>query len=226
MPFPKNPETIVIKNNFYPKGLKEIDIWNYYQKNKNLILNETKLRQILFFIAIDINKFIISRKYKGEPIYLNMSTFDKFITGRTISIHSTMTSINSYGIIDIDIDDFKIAKEATTDVYYEMLKCKFVDSLKIKYTGKDSFHIICYFKRKLKMEFAKELLKEYLKNNDALKDYDVLGKRKKGVVNLDLSPNKIKGSYITLGSLSILGLKAMEIDLKNLKYFKKEKAKI
>ena len=226
MSFPKNPETIVIKNNFYPKGLREIDIWNYYQKNKNLILNETKLRQILFFIAIDINKFIISRKYKGEPIYLNMSTFDKFITGRTISIHSTMTSINSYGIIDIDIDDFKIAKEATTDVYYEMLKCKFVDSLKIKYTGKDSFHIICYFKRKLKMEFAKELLKEYLKNNDALKDYDVLGKRKKGVVNLDLSSNKIKGSYITLGSLSVLGLKAMEIDLKNLKYFKKEKAKI
>jgi len=226
MSFPKNPETIVIKNNFYPKGLREIDIWNYYQKNKNLILNETKLRQILFFIAIDINKFIIWRKYKGEPIYLNISTFDKFITGRTISIHSTMTSINSYGIIDIDIDDFKIAKEATTNVYYEMLKCKFVDFLKIKYTGKDSFHIICYFKRKLKMEFAKELLKEYLKNNDALKDYDVLGKRKKGVVNLDLSSNKIKGSYITLGSLSVLGLKAMEIDLKNLKYFKKEKAKI
>jgi hypothetical protein len=224
--FPKNPETIVIKNNFYPKGLKEIDIWNYYQKNKNLILNETKLRQILFFIAIDTNRFVVSRKYKGEPIFLNMSTYDKFITGRTISIHSTMRSINPYGIIDIDIDNFKMAKEATSNVYYEMLKCKFVDSLKIKYTGKESFHIICYFKRPLKMEFAKDLLKNYLKESEALNDYDILGKRKKGIVNLDLSPNKLKGSYITLGSLSILGLRAMEVKLQNLKYFKKEQAKI
>ena len=37
MSYPQNPETLVIQNKYYPKGLREIDIWNYYQKNKNLL---------------------------------------------------------------------------------------------------------------------------------------------------------------------------------------------
>jgi len=38
MSYPQNPETIIIKNVFYPKGLKEIDVFNYYIQHKNLIM--------------------------------------------------------------------------------------------------------------------------------------------------------------------------------------------
>ena len=38
MGYPKNPDSIVLKNKYYPNGLKEIDIWNYYQKNKRNML--------------------------------------------------------------------------------------------------------------------------------------------------------------------------------------------
>ena len=40
MAYPENPETIVIKNRFYPRGLREIDVWNHYQKVKRQLLAE------------------------------------------------------------------------------------------------------------------------------------------------------------------------------------------
>ena len=56
--------------------------------------------------------------------------------------------------------------------------------------------------------------------------YTVLNKRIKGVPNLDLSSNKYLGGYITLCSLSVLGLKAMDIGIRDIFKFRKEKAKI
>ena len=68
MSYPANPETIVIKNKFYPKGLREIDIWNYYQKAKVNILRNTINRDIMFFIMVDVNKPIVRRKGNNEFI--------------------------------------------------------------------------------------------------------------------------------------------------------------
>ena len=53
---PQNPETLVLKNEYYPNGLREIDIWNYYQKVKNQLLRETIGKNLIVFFAIDLNK--------------------------------------------------------------------------------------------------------------------------------------------------------------------------
>ena len=45
-------------------------------------------------------------------------------------------------------------------------------------------------------------------------------------MNLDLAPNKYRGGYITLGSLSVLGLRCMEISLRSVSRFRKESATI
>ena len=50
MSYPENPETIILKNRFYPKGLKEIDIWNYYQKVRSLVVKNTSNRDLMLAI--------------------------------------------------------------------------------------------------------------------------------------------------------------------------------
>jgi len=228
MSYPKNPETIVIQNEFYPKGLKEIDIWNYYQKVKNNIIKEVLGRELIFFFATDLNNIIVIRKGKNENKYINLNyaNYDETISGRTISIHSTMGRFEDIGIIDIDIDNFGEAKEATIDVYNEMLKAPFIDSLYIKYTGKNSFHVVLKYKRVMKIDYVSDLLKEYLEKTQLANLYDIGFRRKKGVVNLDLSSNKYRGGFITLHSLSIIGLRSIIVNPKFIKSFNKNMAKI
>ena len=117
--YPKNPSTTVVLNNFYPKGLKEIDIYKYYISVKKQLLEELKNREVMFFINPKINKSIVKRKdpKTGSFFKLTDNNYEKLITGRTVSVHSTMNKSESFGIIDIDFDDFNQAKKATNEIY-------------------------------------------------------------------------------------------------------------
>jgi hypothetical protein len=231
MAYPENPETIVLRNSYYPKGLTELDIWNYYQKVKREILNETKSRDIMFAIMVDLNKPVIRRRGKGQGfIRLTPQNYDEIITGRTVTIYSTMGNYEDIGIIDIDITDydgFKWAKKVTNDVYeFVMDKMPAVSSAQIRFTGKTSFHVVCQFNRKMKIDSIRFLLERFLRNSDLAKVYTVSGKRKAGVPNLDLSPNKLRGAFITLNSLSIIGLKCMEVTYNQLMVFNPNRGRI
>jgi hypothetical protein len=143
MSYPANPDTIVIQNKFYPQGLREIDIWNYYQKAKPSILRETQNIDVMFFIMVEKNKAIVRRKGSQGFIRLKPNNYDTAITGRTVSLHSGMAPYSDFGIIDIDIDPsdgFKWAKEVTYRVYdYVMDKMPIIRSAQIRYTGNTHF---------------------------------------------------------------------------------------
>jgi hypothetical protein len=120
MSYPENPETIIVKNKFYPRGLREIDVWNHYQKVKRQLLLETKNLDLMFIIMTDVNKPVIRRRGRSGTIRLTPQNYDEIITGRTISIHNSMGSISTFGIIDIDVDprdDFRWAIKAAKDTY-------------------------------------------------------------------------------------------------------------
>jgi len=231
MGYPENPKTIIVKNSFYPNGLTELDIWNYYQKFKGRFLQSTKNRDLTALIMVDVNKPVIRRKnVGGKTIRLTPQNYDKVITGRTIGFYSAMTSTEQFGIIDIDIDPrdgFAWAKKATIDVYdYVMDKMPVVRSASIRFTGKSSFHVICDFGRRMKIDTARFMLRKFLQNSDLAKAYTIEAKRRSGIPNLDLSPNKIRGNYITLHSLSIIGLKCMEVPYNQLSSFNPMRARI
>jgi len=231
MSYPQNPNTIILKNKYYPQGLREIDIWNYYQKVKTLILKETINRELMFEIMVDVNKPIIKRKgTSGEYIKLTPKNYDTVITGRTVGIHSAMGSYENIGIVDIDIspsDGFAWARKAALDVYdFVMDKVPIVTSAYIKFTGKTSFHIVCEFGRKMKIDAIRHLLGTFLRQSDLAKVYTIEAKRRPGVPNLDLAPNKYRGNFITLNSLSILGLKCMEVPYTSLMRFDPRNARI
>jgi len=231
MSYPENPETIVIQNRLYPKGIKEIDIWNYYQNVKRDILKETRNRDIMFFIMVEKNKPVIRRRGQaGKVIRLTPSNYDTVITGRTVSLHSAMGSIENFGIIDIDIDPgdgLRWAKEVTSRVYdFVIDKMPIVRTASIRYTGKNSFHIKCDFGRRMKIDVIRFLLGKFLRESELSKVYTIEGKRRPGVPNLDMAPNKLRGNYITLNSLSVWGLKCIEVPYDSLSTFNPNKAKI
>lgn len=226
MSFPQHPQTIVIKNSFYPSGLTELDVWNYYQKNKQKILSEVDRRDLMFFIMIDVNKPIVVRAGKTSKfIRLNEENYDKLITGRTVSIHSTMKASEDFGVIDIDSDDFTKSKEATLDVYNFVTKEMLLPS-SIRFTGKSSFHVFCYFPRKMYIDSIRSVLRKRLLFSKLSDKYIVSSSRVPGIPNLDLSPNKFRGGFITLHSLSTIGLRCLEVSPKKVMDFERDYAKI
>jgi len=228
---PKNPDTVIIKNKFYTKGLKEIVVWNYYNDVKGALLKETINRNLMVAIMTDVNKPVLRRKFdQGGVIRLTQSNFNTIITGRTSAIYSEMGPYETFGIIDIDIhpgDGFGWAKRVTSDVYnYVIDKMPIVRKAEIRFTGKTSFHIICDFGRKMKIDAIRFLLQKFLRESPLARVYTVEGKRRAGIPNLDLSPNKIRGAYITKHSLSIWGLKCQEVNYLQLSSFDPRKAMI
>ena len=185
----------------------------------------------MFAIMTSLNKPVLRRKgVGGAYIRLTPTNYDQMITGRTVALYSTMGAYEDFGIIDIDIDErvnFKIAQTAASDVYdFVMDKMPLVRTAQIRYTGKQSFHIKCQFKNKIKIDVIRDLLRRFLLNSDLSNKYTIEQKRRSGIPNLDLSPNKIRGNYITLNSLSIWGLKCMEVPYPSLMRFDPRQARI
>jgi hypothetical protein len=229
MSVPVNPETVVVKNRYYPKGLREIDIWNYYQKVKPRILQETKNRDLMFMIMVDVNKPVIRKKLGDKFIRLTPQNYDQMITGRTVAIYSSMALIEEFGIIDIDVsptEGIRRANKAAFDVYdFVMDRVPIIRSASIRFTGKTSYHIICDFQRKMKIDVVRFLLRKFLAESELSRVYTVQAKRG-SVPNLDLSPNKHRGNYITLHSLSMLGLICMDVPYNKILRFNPNSARI
>ncbi len=224
MAYPENPDTLVLRNKYYPRGLREIDVWNHYQRYKREIIKEVFNRDVMFFVFVDLNKPVVRRRgAKGSTIRLNSSNYDQVITGRSVSLHAAMKSIETFGIIDIDIDPrdgIRWARKATMDTYNLVMdKMPFISTAQIRYTGKHSFHIICNLGRRAKIDSIKFLLQKFLRESDLARVYTVSGKRTMGVPNLDLAPNKVKGNYIVLNALSVWGLRSMEVPYNRLSTF-------
>jgi hypothetical protein len=225
MSYPKNPNEIVLKNKFYPNGLTEKNIYEYYIKNKPKILNQVKDRDLMFIIFPELNKPIMKKKHKGKYLKLTPKNYEELITGRTVSIHSTMNMYEDICIIDIDSDNWNQAKIATDDVYNALISIPFINTVEIRYTGKSSFHLYCTLPKKIKVDNIRGLMENYLiKNKKIRKNYTIQKKRERGIPNIDLYRNVKGANFITLHSLSFIGLKCMDIPYNKLKVFNKNNA--
>jgi len=217
-----NPETVIIKNKYYPSGLKEKDTYSYYMKNKQLILKQTNDREIMLLIHIGINQPVIRRRTKDGFIKLTSSNYEKIIHGRVVTVYSTMRQQENIGIVDVDFHNFKVAKQATMEVYdylYEIY-----NHPKIRFSGKTSFHIIIPFKRRQHIDDIRIVLNKKLQKFS--NKYTIGETRSQTKVNLDLSINKFRGAFTTLHALSPIGLRCMEVHRLHMVKFTPHMAKI
>jgi uncharacterized repeat protein (TIGR03833 family) len=225
----ENPDTVIVKNEFYPSGLTQKDVHDYYMKHKKEIIDETNNRNLIFFIVPELNSTIVKRKDSESPsgyIKLNSSNYENKISGRTLSIHCEMGEREWFGLLDIDSDNFENNKKAAEDIYDYVIKYSDVESARIVFTGKTGFHIQILFKKQMRINEIKDKLMYMINTPDMLKKYSIAHKRVPGRVNIDLAPNKISGGFIPVKSLSVLGLKAMEVSRTELQSFNRNEAKI
>ena len=229
---PTSPTTVILKNKYYPQGLREIDVWHYYHTVKRDLISVNVGMQMMVYIMTDLNKPII-RRYESDkkPIYLDNKSFDRVVTGRTISFHASMNPQSKLGIIDVDVhpnDGFKWAQRATVDTYdYIMEKIPFIRSAQIQYTGKSSFHIICDFGRSMRADTIRFMLEKFLRQSPLAKVYTINEKKSyPGVPNLDLNRNAFRANHISLHSLSTWGLKSVIVGYNQILNFDPRKAKI
>jgi hypothetical protein len=107
-----------------------------------------------------------------------------------------------------------------------MDKMPIVRTATIRFTGKSSFHVVCDFGKRLKIDVVRFMFDKFLRQSDLAKVYQIGGKRTRGIPNLDFAPDKFRGNFITLNSLSILGLRCMEVSFSQLQSFNPNKARI
>lgn len=218
-----NPNTIIIKNNYYKKGLTEEDVYSYYMKHKILLLNQVKNRDVIIVINTDVNNSIFRRKLKDEYIKLNINNYNKLIHGRVVTIYSTMNQFEKIGIIDIDFHKFKQSQLTAINVF------NYVNTIfkncSIRFSGKTSFHIICEFDTIIDINDIRSKLFNILNDKFSGK-YLINERRNDKIVNLDLSINKFRGAFTTLHSLSQIGLKCIDVPIKKLLSFNPEQCKI
>lgn len=219
MAYPKNPDEIVLKNRFYPNGLTEKDVYEYYVKNRQNLLEEVKRRDLMVYIFVEENKPVVRKKLKGRPIQLTPKNYEEIITGRTVSIHNIMNHMEDIAIVDIDVDDFRDAKTTTMDVFDSLEKAPFIDSVSIRYTGKTSFHLYCELVKKIRVDSIRTILENHLTKSGIGRQYTIQKTRQKNIPNIDLYRNVKGASFIALHSLSIWGLKCMEVKYNQVKSF-------
>jgi len=226
MGIPKNPKTIILRNVFYQKGITEGMIWDYYKKRKGEILREVGIRRVMLFLITPEEKIVVRRNIGGNPLFLTNKTYDEVLSGRTISIHSTMEKFEDIFIVDVDFFNWNGAKIATNDIYESLLNFSLVRSMTIRFTGKESFHIFCRLYKKINIDTSRYLFENHLsKDKNIINKYSISPRRRHNVPNIDLwASNKVNGNFITLHSLSIMGLKCMEVNINNLLRFEKRNA--
>lgn len=223
MPKPSEPDSIILKNNYYPTGLKSQDIYTYYLDNKKEIIKGADGRPVLLFLKFEqISKTIVKRKLNNKPIVLTNKNYEKIISGYTLSI-SVESEYNGYlKEILLDIDQLgniteSYKKECVNDVY-NYYKDDYSE-IKITNSGK-GYHIRINLNKKEKREIVYGRTLDQLKEkfeNKYFVNYKYGSKKMKGI-NIDLSPMTNKGSLTIPYALCRNGLICKDITNNLLNY--------
>lgn len=233
--YPEHPEQLVVKKNeFFPNGVKEIDVWNYYEGIKKKLISELKGYDLFVVMAIHPGtELYIRHPYDKKTEYIRINSekdFEQYHTGKTAEYHITSPELVEEVVFDFDPGSkasFEDIKNVVSQCVEFIKKQKyFKNKTQIRYTGKRSFHVSGFLKSKKKIEDVKNEIENDLK--ESFKDVEniVIATNKPSgkKINIDLSPMKSDGGHIAPYSMRIeTGLVCIPVE--SLKGFKKEDAK-
>lgn len=212
MAAPKNPNTIIIQNSYYPKGLTEGKIYEYYMRNKESIIKEINGRFVLVFLVPKKNESVVLRNRGGNEILLNRLNYDEVISGRTISISVERGSQIDYFCVDIDggksVKEQQL-KRAVDDVCRGPIQIV-APRRRVSSTA-SGYHVYLYLKKSMSIEAAHKTLKSLLQSTFGDK-YNITGKPPKpNEIKLDISPTTNRGSHTVIGALCRNGLACKDV---------------
>ena len=237
--YPTHPDTVVVKpNEFYPQGLTEKQVWEYYDRNKSEVLESIKDRYA--FLVLSVDGKVYKRKEDGFIKIANVSDFDKYNNGRVAEIHLTANDKDNIWWVDIDPKDkvsWEKTKAITREVYDLVQKGFDVDgqvvkpkTINAKYSGGRGFHVWgelpqVYDVNKIR-KGLRVVLDKYIEEKGDPKLTTSIA-RELDMVRLDITTLHDTGSIRASYSLqSDTGLISLPISLEQLSKFEKKDAVI
>lgn len=206
---------VLIRNEYYPDGLRENDIVRFHHLNKKIILNEVRNRKVIFCIFTNVNEYVIVRNREGKKIHLTERNFDELIHPRVVSIFAEIPLISNEWCIDIDAgervderDKKQVVREVLDKVneMYEQGWTINYDYYRITNTS-TGYHVFFYMKTKDSVYRNYEKVKIFF--NDLKSKYD--RKRDPDSIVIDFSVMRPHGAHVVVGSLNRNGLACMDI---------------
>ena len=207
---PKHPDTIIIKNKYYPNGMNQQKIWDYYQSNKMKIIKACSGSPVILFIYLDGGIMIVKRRTKLGPILLTKDNYNNILHGRVVSLSMEIKSPTNYWCIDIDRPKnikMQNIKECVNDIINFYKEDKLVKNYKV-FLSANSFHVYGYLNFPIDIDTARRVLEKKL-----MYKFTKYAINKKGtnLINLDFSPMYPMGSHPVPYALSRNGLIYMDV---------------
>ena len=167
--YPSHPDDIVIKNDYYPRGIKEVNIYNYYLSIKDKLINWIDGKRVAFLLRLSPKQTVLIRNQKGKPIHLTSHNFEDIITGRTNVIYVTEDGLVNNWVIDIDAGENIniIHVQKVLDILQHELIPNNIDSLGIKkteaiLTSPQGIHLIGYLNHATNIDILRNQLSNEL----------------------------------------------------------------
>jgi hypothetical protein len=235
--YPNHPNDIVLpKNDWNPRSISEVDIWNYYSGVGKKMIPELKGKNL--FIAVVPKGY----KYGQKPIYIrhpyhgnsefirinNSKEFEEYHGGRETEYHLTLGNTTPFYLIDFDAPGkFSQTTKIVGEIADALEKLPQISKISLHYTGKRGFHIIGNLKKSQDTNAARNFLKGWLKETFGDRGDVVIGESPVGDKGaLGLSPMKVNGGHVALWSLRVSGLCCVEVPRAKLATFKRKDASI
>lgn len=220
---------VIVRNKYYPEGLREQSILKHYQQFKKEILSETFKKPVILLIATNVNEYAVKRNYENGLIYLDHDNYDKLIHGRTISMFSEIGSPTNVYCVDIDPgynvpeEETKVAVGDVLEVFNKLYEHGWLKHKGIRITSTSrGYHVYGFMKRRDSQDNNLEHIRKEL---EPLKKKYLIDTRRKyeTEIVLDLSPMKRRGSHVVPYALNRNGLMCMDVT-KTFDKFKRQDA--
>jgi len=188
---PKHPDTVLIKNKFYPTGITEQQVYEYYMEVKDKLLDWIGTRYASFFLRMENGSMIVLRRKNENYFKLTKNNYEEVITGRTNIVLVQHPGITNYFIVDIDPGKDLGRTEAleASNFAYENLRKEFdVKQWEMLTTSERGIHVIGYMSEQFNINILRTKVKDILTKNITKEKYivDIKG-RPSGYVNFDLT---------------------------------------
>jgi hypothetical protein len=233
---PDHPEKIKIKSEYYPKGISEQEIYDYWKSVESKLLPALKDYYVMTYIQADGNIIRKRNDENGNPIkVITPEDYEKYIaTGGTVEVHTVLPEDRTK-VAWVDIDPkgqvpFEKTKDITQEVSEMVGDMDQVSDTQIRFSGGRGFHIIMTLHSPVEINQIKASLKEtllgYIEVKRDAKITTGVTKDPEGI-RLDISTLNKLGSIRAPYSLNATtGLADVPLKIEDLATFQKDNARI
>ena len=228
----EHPDTIVIPpNEFYPQGLTEQRVADYYEKMRDRLVSQYKEYELdgMVKLVADSGETVMKR----HAMRLDApEEFDKANRGRTIEFHFAVGTQTRMAWVDLDPKEefpFEDVKDVAIDLAVEMGKA-LGDQVSVRFSGRSGLHVVALLPEprdtKAVRQEVQKLVRQYIeqKNDSRLTD------------QFTEDPSQMRLDYSTLHATGGLrmpwslahptGLICLPLSPDRVKMFRKEEATI